>query len=159
MSMTKCRPVIELCILMCIGLLLTAVASWPMRRLTLVICMHYQWGCMQAESLWLHLGIIKELAAMCHSVFQEGDVQYGYTTVPTYPRWVDGGRAWGVWGGGGGGGQKPPYQCQGGISHILLTTVLHPYLLTYGHRRRCSSDSRTDAMLAETPSHLRSVIA
>ena len=43
---------------------------------------------MQAESLWLHLGIIKELAAMCHTVFQGGDVRYGYTTVPTYPRWV-----------------------------------------------------------------------
>lgn len=40
----------------------------------------------QAESLWLHLGIIKELAAMCHSVFEGGDVRYGYTTVPTYPR-------------------------------------------------------------------------
>lgn len=40
----------------------------------------------QAESLWLHLGIIKELAAMCHSVFQGGDVRYGFTTVPTYPR-------------------------------------------------------------------------
>ena len=40
----------------------------------------------QAESLWLHLGIIKELAAMCHSVFQGGDVRYCFTTVPTYPR-------------------------------------------------------------------------
>ena len=43
-------------------------------------------GDVQAESLWLHLGIIKELAAMCHSVFEGGDVRYGYTTVPTYPR-------------------------------------------------------------------------
>lgn len=41
--------------------------------------------CTQAESLWLHLGIIKELAAMCHSVFQNGDVRYGFTTIPTYP--------------------------------------------------------------------------
>lgn len=41
--------------------------------------------CTQAESLWLHLGIIKELAAMCHAVFHGGDVRYGYTTVPTYP--------------------------------------------------------------------------
>ena len=41
---------------------------------------------MQGESLWLHLHIIRELAAMCHSVFQGGSVQYAYTTIPTYPR-------------------------------------------------------------------------
>lgn len=40
----------------------------------------------QAESLWLHLDIIKELAGMCHHVFQGGSIHYGYTTVPTYPR-------------------------------------------------------------------------
>jgi spermidine synthase len=42
--------------------------------------------CAQAESLWLHLPIIKELASMCHEVFQGGSVQYAYTTIPTYPR-------------------------------------------------------------------------
>ena len=41
---------------------------------------------MQAESLWLHLPIIKELAVMCRQVFQDGEVQYAYTTIPTYPR-------------------------------------------------------------------------
>ncbi len=40
----------------------------------------------QGESLWLHLDIIKELAAMCHEVFVGGTVQYAYTTIPTYPR-------------------------------------------------------------------------
>lgn len=41
---------------------------------------------LQAESLWLHLDIIKELAGMCHQVFQGGSIHYAYTTVPTYPR-------------------------------------------------------------------------
>ena len=40
----------------------------------------------QGESLWLHLDIIKSLAAMCHEVFAGGSVQYAYTTIPTYPR-------------------------------------------------------------------------
>lgn len=40
----------------------------------------------QGESLWLHLDIIKELAKMCHSVFEGGDVRYAFTTIPTYPR-------------------------------------------------------------------------
>ena len=40
----------------------------------------------QAESLWLHLPIITELASMCHRVFAGGSVQYAYTTIPTYPR-------------------------------------------------------------------------
>lgn len=44
--------------------------------------------CTQAESQWYHLDIIKSLAAMCHSVFQGGSVQYGFTTIPTYPRCV-----------------------------------------------------------------------
>ena len=44
-------------------------------------------GCLQGESLWLHLDIIKSLAAMCHEVFVGGTVQYAYTTIPTYPRW------------------------------------------------------------------------
>ncbi|CAL5229126.1 g12391 [Coccomyxa viridis] len=41
--------------------------------------------CTQGESLWLHLEIIKSLAAMCHEVFVGGTVQYAYTTIPTYP--------------------------------------------------------------------------
>ncbi|KAK9831342.1 hypothetical protein WJX81_003808 [Elliptochloris bilobata] len=41
--------------------------------------------CTQGESLWLHLPIIKELAAMCHEVFVGGSVSYAYTTIPTYP--------------------------------------------------------------------------
>ncbi|KIY96353.1 spermidine synthase [Monoraphidium neglectum] len=41
--------------------------------------------CTQAESLWLHLDIIKALAAMCSRVFEGGSVQYAYTTIPTYP--------------------------------------------------------------------------
>ena len=45
-------------------------------------------SCPQAESLWLHLPIITELAAMCHRVFEGGSVQYAYTTIPTYPRWA-----------------------------------------------------------------------
>jgi hypothetical protein len=46
--------------------------------------------CTQAESLWYHLGIIKSLAAMCAEVFAGGAVQYAFTTIPTYPRWVAG---------------------------------------------------------------------
>eukprot|EP00803_Ostreobium_quekettii_P011687 evm.model.scf_982EXC.2 EVM.evm.TU.scf_982EXC.2 scf_982EXC:11138-12715(+) len=42
----------------------------------------------QAESLWLHLNIIEGLAGMCNDVFQGGSVSYGYTTIPTYPRFV-----------------------------------------------------------------------
>jgi hypothetical protein len=41
--------------------------------------------CTQAESLWLHLDIIKALASMCGRVFEGGAVQYAYTTIPTYP--------------------------------------------------------------------------
>lgn len=41
--------------------------------------------CTQAESLWLHLDIIKALAAMCSSVFVGGSVSYATTTIPTYP--------------------------------------------------------------------------
>ncbi len=43
--------------------------------------------CTQAESQWYHLEIIKSLAAMCRSVFVGGTVQYGFTTIPTYPRY------------------------------------------------------------------------
>ncbi|KAL6766345.1 SPD1 [Auxenochlorella protothecoides x Auxenochlorella symbiontica] len=41
--------------------------------------------CTQGESLWYHLDIIKGLAAMCHTVFVGGTVQYAFTTIPTYP--------------------------------------------------------------------------
>ncbi|KXZ44051.1 hypothetical protein GPECTOR_75g775 [Gonium pectorale] len=41
--------------------------------------------CTQAESLWLHLGIIKALAGMCSEVFVGGSVSYASTTIPTYP--------------------------------------------------------------------------
>jgi spermidine synthase len=41
--------------------------------------------CTQAESLWLHLPIIKSLANMCAEVFQGGSISYCYTTIPTYP--------------------------------------------------------------------------
>jgi spermidine synthase len=41
--------------------------------------------CTQAESQWYHMEIIKSLAAMCKKVFVGGTVQYGYTTIPTYP--------------------------------------------------------------------------
>mmetsp|Transcript_473 Transcript_473/g.1160 ORF Transcript_473/g.1160 Transcript_473/m.1160 type:complete len:309 (-) Transcript_473:41-967(-) len=41
--------------------------------------------CTQAESIWLHLDIIKSLAGMCASVFEGGSVSYAHTTIPTYP--------------------------------------------------------------------------
>ncbi|CAG9464283.1 unnamed protein product [Pedinophyceae sp. YPF-701] len=41
--------------------------------------------CTQAESLWLHMGIIKALASMCAEVYKGGAVSYGFTTIPTYP--------------------------------------------------------------------------
>jgi len=44
--------------------------------------------CTQAESIWLHLDIIKSLAGMCASVFEGGSVSYAHTTIPTYPRCV-----------------------------------------------------------------------
>jgi spermidine synthase len=44
--------------------------------------------CTQAESIWLHLPIIKELAQACHHTFKDGTVQYAFTSVPTYPRFV-----------------------------------------------------------------------
>lgn len=41
--------------------------------------------CTQGESLWLHLDIIKEVAAECRKVFEGGVVRYAFTTIPTYP--------------------------------------------------------------------------
>lgn len=49
---------------------------------------YHEKSTVQGESLWLHLPTIEELAKMCHSVFEGGDVKYGYTTIPTYPRSV-----------------------------------------------------------------------
>ncbi|CAI7864739.1 unnamed protein product [Closterium sp. NIES-54] len=40
--------------------------------------------CTQAESLWLHLPIIKDIALACHHAFK-GSVNYAWTSVPTYP--------------------------------------------------------------------------
>eukprot|EP00270_Netrium_digitus_P011411 TRINITY_DN362_c0_g1_i1.p1 TRINITY_DN362_c0_g1~~TRINITY_DN362_c0_g1_i1.p1 ORF type:complete len:355 (-),score=75.09 TRINITY_DN362_c0_g1_i1:369-1346(-) len=40
--------------------------------------------CTQAESLWLHLPIIRDIAASCKQVFK-GSVNYAWTSVPTYP--------------------------------------------------------------------------
>ena len=41
--------------------------------------------CSQAECAWLHLDLIVELAKMCKEIFVNGSVQYGYTSIPTYP--------------------------------------------------------------------------
>jgi hypothetical protein len=41
--------------------------------------------CTQAESLWLHLPIITQLAKMCKEVFVGGKTAYAFTTIPTYP--------------------------------------------------------------------------
>lgn len=46
--------------------------------------------CTQAESLWLHLPIIKEIAQACKHSFG-GSVNYAWTSVPTYPRSEPGG--------------------------------------------------------------------
>lgn len=43
--------------------------------------------CTQAESLWLHMHIIKKIIANCRQVFK-GSVNYAWTTVPTYPTYV-----------------------------------------------------------------------
>lgn len=40
--------------------------------------------CTQAESIWLHLEIIKEIAQACKHSFK-GTVNYAWTSVPTYP--------------------------------------------------------------------------
>mmetsp|Transcript_28870 Transcript_28870/g.63219 ORF Transcript_28870/g.63219 Transcript_28870/m.63219 type:complete len:329 (-) Transcript_28870:352-1338(-) len=41
--------------------------------------------CTQAECLWLHLPVIKEVAQMCKEVFVGGKTTYAYCTIPTYP--------------------------------------------------------------------------
>lgn len=39
----------------------------------------------QGESMWIHLDIIEAVAKMCRGVFEDGAVNYAYTTIPTYP--------------------------------------------------------------------------
>ena len=41
--------------------------------------------CTQGECIWLHAELIKDVLEMCKDIFQGGSVQYGYTTIPTYP--------------------------------------------------------------------------
>lgn len=43
--------------------------------------------CTQAESIWLHMHIIEDIVANCRQIFK-GSVNYAWTTVPTYPRYV-----------------------------------------------------------------------
>ncbi|KAH0662144.1 hypothetical protein KY284_027075 [Solanum tuberosum] len=45
--------------------------------------------CTQAESIWLHMHLIKKIIANCRQVFK-GSVNYAWTTVPTYPTGVIG---------------------------------------------------------------------
>ena len=41
--------------------------------------------CTQGECVWLHVELIKDVLEMCKSIFANGSVQYGFTTIPTYP--------------------------------------------------------------------------
>jgi len=43
--------------------------------------------CTQAESVWLHLDIIKALTKMCSGIFGQsgGTINYAVTSIPTYP--------------------------------------------------------------------------
>jgi spermidine synthase len=43
-------------------------------------------ACTQAESIWLHLPIIKEVVAINSTIFK-GSINYAWTSVPTYPRY------------------------------------------------------------------------
>lgn len=43
--------------------------------------------CTQAESIWLHMHIIEDIVANCRQIFK-GSVNYAWTSVPTYPRYV-----------------------------------------------------------------------
>ncbi|CAN4097607.1 unnamed protein product [Withania somnifera] len=45
--------------------------------------------CTQAESIWLHMHLIKQIITNCRQVFK-GSVNYAWTTVPTYPTGVIG---------------------------------------------------------------------
>ena len=39
----------------------------------------------RGECIWLHAELIKDVLEMCKDIFKNGSVQYGYTTIPTYP--------------------------------------------------------------------------
>ena len=39
--------------------------------------------CCQAENMWLHLNLIKDIIGHCSKLF--ASVEYGFTYVPTYP--------------------------------------------------------------------------
>ena len=41
--------------------------------------------CTQGECIWLHADLIKDVLEMCKDIFVGGSVQYGFTTIPTYP--------------------------------------------------------------------------
>ena len=41
--------------------------------------------CTQGECVWLHVELIKDVLEMCKGIFVGGSVQYGFTTIPTYP--------------------------------------------------------------------------
>ena len=41
--------------------------------------------CTQGECIWLHAELIKDVLEMCKDIFKNGSVQYGFTTIPTYP--------------------------------------------------------------------------
>lgn len=43
--------------------------------------------CTQAESIWLHMHIIEDIVTNCRQIFK-GSVNYAWTTVPTYPRYI-----------------------------------------------------------------------
>ncbi|KAI5079923.1 hypothetical protein GOP47_0005402 [Adiantum capillus-veneris] len=45
--------------------------------------------CTQAESVWLHMHIIKDIFSACRKTFK-GSVKYAWTSVPTYPSGVIG---------------------------------------------------------------------
>ena len=41
--------------------------------------------CTQGECVWLHAELIKDVLEMCKEIFVGGSVQYGFTSIPTYP--------------------------------------------------------------------------
>lgn len=43
--------------------------------------------CIQAESIWFRSFNVEELVAKCRRIFR-GSVDYAWTTVPAYPRYV-----------------------------------------------------------------------
>lgn len=47
--------------------------------------------CIQAESIWFHSFDVEELVAKCRRIFR-GSVDYAWTIVPAYPRYVCVGR-------------------------------------------------------------------